>query len=107
MELSSHYRQVLVMKYAEHRAIVQMAVTLGQPKRAVESLLARARLTFKEHLKRRLAAASRRARRHAQPVLGSNGACAGQNARCAGQAGWQPGSTRPSAAIFETLAMPL
>lgn len=53
MELSSHYRQVLVMKYLEGRRVADMAVILGQSEKAVESLLTRSRLAFKEHLVRR------------------------------------------------------
>ncbi len=53
MELSSHYRQVLVMKYLEDRRVAEMAVTLGQSEKAVESLLTRSRVAFKEHLRKR------------------------------------------------------
>ncbi len=53
MELSSNHRQVLVMKYLEGRRVAEMATTLGQSEKAIESLLTRARLDFKEHFIRR------------------------------------------------------
>jgi len=53
MGLSSHYREVLVMKYLEDRRVAEMAITLGQSEKAVESLLTRSRVAFKEHLRKR------------------------------------------------------
>ena len=53
MGLSSHYREVLVMKYLEDRRVAEMAATLGQSEKAVESLLTRSRVAFKEHLRKR------------------------------------------------------
>jgi RNA polymerase sigma-70 factor, ECF subfamily len=53
MQLSSHYRQVLVMKYLENRRVADIALALGQSEKAVESLLTRSRLAFKELLTRR------------------------------------------------------
>ncbi|HWH72570.1 MAG TPA: sigma-70 family RNA polymerase sigma factor [Candidatus Sulfotelmatobacter sp.] len=54
MELSSHYRQVLVMKYLENRRVAEMALALGQSEKAIESLLTRSRQALKELLTRRL-----------------------------------------------------
>jgi DNA-directed RNA polymerase specialized sigma24 family protein len=68
MELSSHYRRVLVMKHIEHRQIADMAAMLGWPKMALAALLTRSQLAFKEHLNNRIAAASQRGRRRSQPV---------------------------------------
>ena len=53
MELTSHYRQVLVMKYLENRKVADMAVSLGQSEKAVESMLTRSRLALKEQLCKR------------------------------------------------------
>jgi RNA polymerase sigma-70 factor (ECF subfamily) len=53
MELSSNHRQALVMKYLEGRRVTEMAAILGQSEKAVESLLTRSRLAFKEHFARR------------------------------------------------------
>jgi RNA polymerase sigma-70 factor (ECF subfamily) len=53
MELSSHHRQVLVMKYLEDRKVAEMAVMLGQSEKAVESMLTRSRLALKEQLCKR------------------------------------------------------
>lgn len=52
MALNNRYRQVLVMKYLEGRRVSDMAVLLGQSEKAVESLLTRSRLAFKEQLGR-------------------------------------------------------
>ncbi len=54
MELSARHRQALVMKYLEDRRVSEMAAGLGQSEKAVESLLTRARLAFKELLTRRI-----------------------------------------------------
>jgi RNA polymerase sigma-70 factor, ECF subfamily len=54
MGLSTHYRQALMMKYVENRRVADMALTLGQSEKAVESLLTRSRQAFKELLTRRL-----------------------------------------------------
>ncbi len=54
MDLSSRHREVLVMKYLENRRVADMAATLGQSEKAVESLLTRSRLALKEHLSKRL-----------------------------------------------------
>ncbi len=54
MDLSSRHREVLVMKYLENRRVAEMAATLGQSEKAVESLLTRSRLALKEHLSKRL-----------------------------------------------------
>jgi RNA polymerase sigma-70 factor (ECF subfamily) len=54
MALSSRHRQVLVMKYLEGRRVSDMAALLGQSEKAVESLLTRSRLAFKEQLGRQL-----------------------------------------------------
>jgi RNA polymerase sigma factor (sigma-70 family) len=85
MQLSSHYRRVLVMKHIEHRQIADMAAILGQPKTTVAALLTRSQLAFKEHLNNRIAAPSRRGRRRAQPVHAPNRACAGRIVLCAAQ----------------------
>lgn len=53
MELSGHYRQVLVMKYLQNRPVAEMARALGQSQKAVESLLTRSRSAFKELLGKR------------------------------------------------------
>ena len=53
MGLSSHHRQVLVMKYLEDRKVAEMAVILGQSEKAVESMLTRSRLALKEQLCKR------------------------------------------------------
>ena len=53
MALSSHHRQVLVMKYLEGRRVADMAAILGQSEKAVESLLTRSRVAFKEEILRR------------------------------------------------------
>jgi RNA polymerase sigma factor (sigma-70 family) len=85
MELSSHYRRVLVMKHFEHRRIADMATILGQPKMTVAALLTRSQLAFKEHLNNRIGAASRQGRRRAQPVNARKRAGAGRNVLCAAQ----------------------
>ncbi len=54
MAISSRYRQVLVMKYLEERKVSEMAALLGQSEKAVESLLTRSRIAFKEQLGKRL-----------------------------------------------------
>lgn len=54
MELSARYRQALTMKYLENRRVAEMAAILGQSEKAVESLLTRARVAFKELLTRRI-----------------------------------------------------
>jgi RNA polymerase sigma-70 factor (ECF subfamily) len=53
MELRSHYREVLVMKYLQNRRVAEMARALGQSEKSVESLLTRSRLAFKELLGKR------------------------------------------------------
>ncbi len=50
MALSSRQRQALVMKYLEGRKVADMAAALGESEKAVESLLTRSRLAFKEKL---------------------------------------------------------
>ncbi len=58
MALSCRYRQVLVMKYLEGRKVSEMAAVLGQSEKAVESLLTRSRLAFKEQLGKQSKAAA-------------------------------------------------
>ncbi len=53
MELNGRQRQVLVMKYLEHRPVADIARMWGQSEKAVESLLTRARQSLKEQLSRR------------------------------------------------------
>jgi RNA polymerase sigma factor (sigma-70 family) len=54
MAVSSRHRQVLVMKYLEERKVSEMASMLGQSEKAVESLLTRSRIAFKEQFGKRL-----------------------------------------------------
>ena len=54
MGLSARCRQVLVMKYLEDRRVSEIATALGQTDKAVESLLTRSRIAFRELLGRHL-----------------------------------------------------
>ena len=54
MGLSERCRQVLVMKYLEDRRVSEIATALGQTDKAVESLLTRSRIAFRELLGRHL-----------------------------------------------------
>ncbi len=54
MALSSRYRQALLMKYIEGRRVSDMAAALGESEKAVESLLTRSRLAFKDLLGKRV-----------------------------------------------------
>ena len=54
MAVSSRSRQVLVMKYLEGRRVSEIAAALGQSEKAVESLLTRSRIAFREQLGKRL-----------------------------------------------------
>jgi RNA polymerase sigma factor (sigma-70 family) len=47
MELPSRNRKVLTLKYMENRRVAEIAKTLGQSEKAVESLLTRSRNAFK------------------------------------------------------------
>jgi RNA polymerase sigma-70 factor (ECF subfamily) len=49
-ELNTRYRQALLWKYAEDRKVARIAVGLGVSEKAAESLLARARESFKNAL---------------------------------------------------------
>ncbi len=53
MSLNRRYRQALVMKYLEGRKVSDMAAILGESEKAVESLLTRSRLAFKEQFGKR------------------------------------------------------
>jgi DNA-directed RNA polymerase specialized sigma24 family protein len=68
MELSSHYRQALVMNYVERRHLADMAAGLGLSRAAVKALLIRSRLAFKERLNERLVEVSWQVRRSAVPA---------------------------------------
>jgi len=70
MDLSGHYRQVLVIKHIENQPVAKMASRLGQPRGVVESLLTRSHLAFREHLHQRLAEVSWHPRRPARVCAG-------------------------------------
>lgn len=47
-ELYSRYRKVLILKYVENRKVAEIALTLGQSEKAIESILSRSRRAFKK-----------------------------------------------------------
>jgi RNA polymerase sigma factor (sigma-70 family) len=47
-ELYSRYRKVLILKYVENRKVAEIASTLNQSEKAIESLLSRSRQVFKK-----------------------------------------------------------
>ena len=49
--LADHYRKVLVEKYMNRRSMEDIAGMMGQSVKAIESLLTRARIAFRERLK--------------------------------------------------------
>ncbi len=52
MRLKERYRRALLMKYVENKPVSEMARTLGESEKAVESLLTRSRVAFKELITR-------------------------------------------------------
>lgn len=47
-ELYSQYRKVLILKYVENRKVAEIALSLNQSEKAIESLLSRSRQAFKK-----------------------------------------------------------
>jgi RNA polymerase sigma factor (sigma-70 family) len=58
MALNGRYRQVLTMKYLEGRRVLDIAATLGQSEKAIESLLTRSRQAFRDLFQRNLEGAN-------------------------------------------------
>lgn len=50
IELYTQYRKVLILKYVKNRKVAEIAETLGQSMKAVESLLSRSRDAFRKTL---------------------------------------------------------
>ncbi len=64
MALNERYRRVLTMKYLEGRRVSDIAATLGQSEKAIESLLTRSRQAFKELFQRNLEGANHQGEDH-------------------------------------------